>query len=143
MVSPVTISEIPTPQEDPQLAREVALFTYRELVERPPSQKDLALQLREMGQRVTVTVIDGAGTILAAGGLASSDDPRTRVIMDVVTAADHREDGLGRDVVGLLVEKAREAKAAAVEVWAFPGSEGFYERLGFQPTGDDLYVKPL
>ena len=48
---------------------------------------------------------------------------------------DHWGIGIGRALITDAVRLARDQGAGAIEVIANPRAEGFYEKLGFRPTG--------
>src|SRR5690606_7435407 len=65
----------------------------------------------------------GAGRAVADGGDCS-------YICDVAVLPTHQGQGLGRQIVGRLVELSRGHKK--IILYAVPGKEPFYERFGFR-----------
>ncbi len=80
------------------------------------------------------------GERLVGFGRATSDGCYRAVLWDVVVARDEEGQGLGRQLVGALLEAAPVAAAERVYLMT-TNSHGFYERLGFrQVTSQKLML---
>lgn len=79
-------------------------------------------------------------TLAAVGGLNQDpylDDPRIARIRHVYVLPEHRGSGIGRLLVGELVDRAR-AGFDRVRLRAGPAdASAFYEAIGFAPTRDE------
>lgn len=71
------------------------------------------------------------GGRLVAAGRALSDGLDCAYIADVAVHPDHQGRGVGREVVSRLVDMADGHNK--VMLYAIPGTERFYRRLGFLP----------
>jgi ribosomal protein S18 acetylase RimI-like enzyme len=77
---------------------------------------------------------------LVGFGRATSDGVFRAVLWDVVVAAEHQGQGLGRRIVEALLSYPAVASAERVYLMT-TNSSGFYERLGFQSAhGQQLMV---
>jgi ribosomal protein S18 acetylase RimI-like enzyme len=72
-----------------------------------------------------------AGGRLVGAGRALADGVDCSYIADIAVHPDHQGHGLGRAIVLDLVEQSRGHKK--IVLYANPGAEGFYARLGFLP----------
>jgi ribosomal protein S18 acetylase RimI-like enzyme len=72
-----------------------------------------------------------AGGRLVGAGRALADGLDCSYIADIAVHPDHQGHGLGRAIVLDLVEQSRGHKK--IVLYANPGAEGFYARLGFLP----------
>lgn len=72
-------------------------------------------------------VYDGA--VLVGAGRVLSDGLDCAYIADVAVHPDHQGRGLGSGIIGRLVELSRGHRK--IILYAAPGREGFYRRLGF------------
>ena len=70
-----------------------------------------------------------AGDVLAGAGRALADGLDCDYITDVAVRPDHQGRGLGQEIIRRLV--ARAAGPKKIILYANPGTEGFYRRLGF------------
>ena len=66
---------------------------------------------------------------LAGAGCALADGADCSYISHVAVHPDYQGHGLGTQIVGRLVERSRGHKK--IVLYANPGTEGFYRRLGF------------
>jgi len=135
--SPATaIIELTKPGDAPELAREVALFIFKELGKIPnPSEEDLAIVLGQMEQRTTVATF-GGDQLLATGQIQPLFPTREGFIGNVVVSSASRGTGLGRVLVESLEDVARNANLITVST--IPLDEvaaGFWEHLGYQEDG--------
>ena len=71
-----------------------------------------------------------AGELVAAGR-ALADGVDCSYICDVAVLPEHQGAGLGRAMVSRLVQASRGHKK--ILLYAVPGKEGFYRKLGFRP----------
>jgi len=70
-----------------------------------------------------------AGGVLIGAGRSLADGLDCAYIADVAVDPDHQGRGLGRAIIRRLVEMAEGHKK--IILYANPGTEGFYEGLGF------------
>ena len=77
------------------------------------------LLAREPGGRIV-----GMGRVI-------SDGVSDAYIQDVVVLETHRGRGIGREIVLRLIERCVEARIGWIGLVAEPGTQAFYERLGF------------
>lgn len=81
------------------------------------------------------------GAVGIVGGYRSS--PTTVDLVGMWVDPQARRHGLGRDLVAVLIDWARDSGCSAVELWVTRGNDGarrLYEGFGFAETGD---VQPL
>lgn len=71
------------------------------------------------------------GTELVGAGRALSDGGDCSYICDVVIHPDHQGTGLGGQLIRKLIEMSHGHRK--IILYANPGREGFYARLGFRP----------
>ncbi len=76
------------------------------------------------------------GRIDEDGRLVSGTEGTVGMIGRMAVTARARGQGLGRDVLDLLVNRAAERELPAVELHAQVHARAFYERAGFVPFGD-------
>jgi ribosomal protein S18 acetylase RimI-like enzyme len=69
------------------------------------------------------------GDRLVAAGRALSDGADCSYICDVAVMPSHQGTGLGREMVGRLVDASQGHKK--IILYSVPGKEGFYRKLGF------------
>ncbi|MFJ9927943.1 MULTISPECIES: GNAT family N-acetyltransferase [Streptomyces] len=70
-----------------------------------------------------------AADVLVGAGRALADGGDCAYIADVAVHPDHQGRGLGADIIRKLLESARGHKK--IILYANPGTESFYRRLGF------------
>jgi GNAT superfamily N-acetyltransferase len=70
-----------------------------------------------------------AGAVLVGAGRALADGVDCAYIADVAVHPDHQGRGLGKAIIRRLVAQAEGHKK--IILYANPGTEGFYEGLGF------------
>jgi len=70
-----------------------------------------------------------AGEVLVGAGRALADGVDCAYIADVAVHPDHQGRGLGKAIIRRLVALARDHKK--IILYANPGTEGFYGKLGF------------
>ena len=68
---------------------------------------------------------------LVGAGRAISDGVTHAVIFDIVVLPEHQRQGVGASIVRYIVDAAR-GEVPKVLLYAVPGKEPFYERLGFR-----------
>jgi len=71
------------------------------------------------------------GARLVGMGRAISDGVSDAYIQDVVVVADHRGRGVGQEIVRRLTERCLAAGITWIGLVAEPGTEAFYEPLGY------------
>jgi len=88
---------------------------------------------------VAFAYLDGR---LAGFGRAISDGAYQAAIYDVAVAPEHRGKGLGAKIMKSLLSRLR---GCSVILYASPGKEGFYSKLGFRRlrTGMALFGDPV
>ena len=74
-----------------------------------------------------------SGERIVGMGRVISDGVSDAYIQDVVVLADHRKRGIGRELVRRLTEYCVERNISWVGLIAEPGTEPFYQSLGYQP----------
>ena len=72
-----------------------------------------------------------AGERLVGAGRALADGLDCAYLADVAVVPEHQGRGLGKAIIGRLVQLATGHKK--IILYANPGTEGFYSRLGFFP----------
>jgi ribosomal protein S18 acetylase RimI-like enzyme len=75
---------------------------------------------------------DAAGRIIGMGR-AISDGVSDAYIQDVVVLHEHRRGGVGRELVRRLTERCAQAGIGWIGLVAEPGTQAFYEALGYRP----------
>ena len=70
-----------------------------------------------------------AGDVLVGAGRVLADGRDCAYIADVAVHPEHQGRGVGKAIIGELVELAQGHKK--IILYANPGTEGFYSRLGF------------
>lgn len=78
------------------------------------------------------------GDALVGAGRALADGLDAAYIADVAVHPDHQGRGLGRDIIGRLVASARGHRK--ILLYANPGKEGFYAKLGFLPMNTAMAI---
>jgi GNAT superfamily N-acetyltransferase len=68
--------------------------------------------------------------VLVGAGRALADGIDCAYLCDVVILPSHQGRGLGREIIARLLDMARGHKK--IILYAVPGKEGFYARLGFR-----------
>lgn len=77
-------------------------------------------------------MVAAQGTEIVGMGRAISDGASDAYIQDVMVRPDHRGLGIGSAIVAFLRERCLGEGVAWVGLIAAPGTQGFYERLGFR-----------
>ena len=75
---------------------------------------------------------------LVGAGRALADGLDCAYIADVAVHPDHQGHGLGQAIIGDLVERSSGHKK--IILYANPGTEGFYAKLGFLPMNTAMAV---
>lgn len=112
------------------------LFRIAPMGNKPPS----LLQTVFGNSMFTCFVYDGA--VLIGAGRALADGADCAYIGDVAVHPDYQGNGLGSEIIRRLVALAEGHKK--IILYAAPGTEGFYVRLGFRHlnTGMGLWSDP-
>lgn len=79
-----------------------------------------------------------AGGALAGAGRALADGLDCAYIADVAVHPDHQGRGLGQAIIGRLVDRAGGHKK--IILYANPGTESFYGKLGFLPMNTAMAI---
>jgi aralkylamine N-acetyltransferase len=86
-------------------------------------------KLREVFQNSPIRCfVWDAGELIGAGR-AITDGVRYSVIFDVVLLPEYQGRGIGKQIMGFLADRS---KAPAILLYAVPGREGFYAKLGYR-----------
>ncbi len=79
-----------------------------------------------------------SGDDLVGAGRALADGVDCAYIADIAVHPDHQGRGLGRSIIERLVTAAKDHKK--IILYANPGAEGFYTRLGFLPMNTAMAI---
>ena len=79
-----------------------------------------------------------AGNNLVGAGRALADGVDCSYICDVAVHPDHQGVGLGKAIISKLVEHSKSHKK--IILYAAPGKEKFYEKLGFHPMNTAMAI---
>jgi ribosomal protein S18 acetylase RimI-like enzyme len=102
-----------------------------------PDLDDVAVHYIERGAEVVVVEI--AGDVVGTGVLRPERDRRGRILR-VSVRAEHRRQGIGRQIVEELVNRARRRGMSAVDVLAdtpWTSATALYRACGFECTHRD------
>jgi ribosomal protein S18 acetylase RimI-like enzyme len=99
-------------------------------------------QLRMMLMGTTVAVSAWDGNKLVGFGRATSDGIFRAVLWDVVVASSHQRQGLGTLITEKLLSTPQVKKAEAVYLMTTNG-KGFYEKIGFAPSKQQVLMRRL
>jgi len=83
------------------------------------------------GSYAFVAAIDGTNGSAIGMGRVLSDGISDAYIQDVVVLPGYRGRGIGRQIIGFLVDVCLDAKIEWIALIAEPGTEPFYVPLGF------------
>jgi N-acetylglutamate synthase-like GNAT family acetyltransferase len=92
-------------------------------------EKSAATLKTVFGNSLYRWIVSDQGRIVAAGR-ALSDGIDCSYICDVAVLPDYQGSGLGKQIVGRLVEQSRGHKK--ILLYAVPGKEAFYRKFGFE-----------
>ena len=79
-----------------------------------------------------------AGDLLIGAGRSLADGLDCAYIADVAVHPEHQGSGLGSQIIRALVERASGHKK--IILYANPGTEGFYVKLGFLPMNTAMGI---
>src|ERR1700690_1705716 len=96
---------------------------------RAPLGKRDPAKLREVFQNSPIRCFVREGTELIGAGRAITDGVRYTVIFDVVVLPEYQGRGIGKQIMIFLADRSR---APAFLLYAAPGREGFYAKLGYR-----------
>ncbi len=96
---------------------------------RAPLGRRDAGKLREVFQNSPIRCFVRDGTELIGAGRAITDEVRYTVIFDVVILPEYQGRGIGKQIMKFLTERS---KAETALLFAVPGKEGFYTKLGYR-----------
>jgi GNAT superfamily N-acetyltransferase len=71
------------------------------------------------------------GDKLVGAGRICTDGVLHAIIYDVIVAPDHQRQGIGRELVGRLVQTCLDAQIGTIQLFSASGKQSFYEHLGF------------
>lgn len=86
-------------------------------------------KLREVFQNSLIRCFVRDGAELIGAGRAITDGVRYTVIFDVVVLPEYQGRGIGRQIMKFLSDRS---KAETALLFAAPGKEGFYTKLGYR-----------
>lgn len=110
------------------------------LYERAPlGPKRPQKELRTAFQNSTLKVFAFADASVVGAGRALSDGVWRAALYDIAVLPEYQGQGLGSRIVGHLLQKAH---VDTVTLYAVPGQERFYERLGFRRMKTALAIMP-
>lgn len=146
----------------PEDADELARLRWDFRVEHgTPVTRDFAEFVAEFRSFAAETLVDGSGwrAWVAEGnggvvgcvwlqlvervphpGLARWERP-IAYLTSMYVGPDLRNSGLGRELLDVALEFARDAGVDGVALWPSPKSAPFYERAGFRPDGGPLWLE--
>jgi ribosomal protein S18 acetylase RimI-like enzyme len=87
---------------------------------------------------IGLLAIDGDTACGIVGAFLDEEDPKRAQLISMWTAPTHRERGVGRLLVDEVARWAHGREACVLQLMVTSvnhGAMGFYERLGFTPTG--------
>jgi ribosomal protein S18 acetylase RimI-like enzyme len=99
------------------------VFQHAPLGSRDPAK------LLEVFQNSPIRCFVWDAEVLIGAGRAITDGVRYSVIFDVVLLPEYQGRGIGKQIMNFLADKS---KAPAVLLYAMPGKEGFYSKLGYR-----------
>ncbi len=108
------------------------LYRVAPLGDKPPE----SLRTVFGNSRFVVVAYDGATLVGAGRALADGHD--CSYIADVAVHPDHQGRGLGQAIIRDLVEQS--AGHRRIILYANPGKEGFYAKLGFLPMNTAMAI---
>lgn len=135
---------MPKSAEDPELVLQAALLTLRVIGgNRRPDAWEIRQRVDYIDSMISVAAVD-EGTVRAVGsvGIPEPAVPSGDINL-LAVAPEHQGDGIGRDVVGLLERKAKEAGLEKLKVESTYVAKGFYQRLGYRVIHGADFMKTL
>jgi ribosomal protein S18 acetylase RimI-like enzyme len=144
MLHQLALAEMPKSAEDPELVLQAALLTLKVIGgNHRPDAWEIRQRIDYIDSMITVAAID-EGTVQAVGsvGIPESAVPGGDINL-LAVAPEYQGDGIGRDVVGLLERKAKEAGLEKLQVQSSYGAKGFYQRLGYRVINGADFMKTL
>ncbi len=87
------------------------------------------VKLRETFQNSAIRCFVWDGKELIGAGRAITDGVRYSVVFDVVLVLEYQGRGIGKQIMNFLTDRS---KAPAFLLYAAPGREGFYAKLGYR-----------
>jgi aralkylamine N-acetyltransferase len=96
---------------------------------RAPLGKREPGKLREVFQNSPIRCFVWDGGALIGAGRAITDGVRYSVIFDVVVLPEYQGRGIGKQIMTFLADRS---KAESALLFAVPGKEGFYSKLGYR-----------
>ncbi|NJO78386.1 MAG: GNAT family N-acetyltransferase [Cyanobacteria bacterium RM1_2_2] len=100
------------------------------VMEMAPLAKRDPEQLRRACQNSAVVVFAYDQTRIVGWGRAISDGEFCAAVYDVVVLPEYQGCGVGRSIITALLERL---PSHSVTLYATPGKEAFYKKLGFHP----------
>lgn len=76
-------------------------------------------------------------TELIGFGRVISDGVHHAFIVDLIIHPDYQGEGVGKQLLNLLVDKCKELQIKDIQLFAAKDKSGFYERNGFEKRPDD------
>ncbi|HYN31924.1 MAG TPA: GNAT family N-acetyltransferase, partial [Ilumatobacteraceae bacterium] len=90
-------------------------------------------------ERITLLARQGERVVGIAGGYRDEIEPDQVHLVSMWTAPEVRRIGLGRLLVGAVIEWAADTRASSVGLWVTCGNtpaQLLYESIGFRETGE-------
>lgn len=103
------------------------------------SLRDSAKEATSLANSISVTARDEHSDLIGYARVLT-DQAYMYYILDVMVDADHRGHGIGTELIQLAIEKAQNGGFIKIFLTAIPGSEPFYEKMGFRPTMSSVLV---
>lgn len=101
-----------------------------EIYERAPLGERTPEKLRRTFEGSDLTCFASDGDNLVGIARALSDGLAQSVVYDLCMLPEYQGDGLGKRMMEAMIERLATDN---VVLWAVPGKEGFYRKLGFYP----------
>jgi ribosomal protein S18 acetylase RimI-like enzyme len=96
-------------------------------------------KLREVFQNSQIRCFVRDGKELIGAGRAITDGVRYTVIFDVVVMPEYQGRGIGKQIMKFLADRSRAETAL---LFAAPGKEGFYTKLGYRKMKTAMAIFP-
>jgi ribosomal protein S18 acetylase RimI-like enzyme len=96
-------------------------------------------KLREVFQNSQIRCFVWNGQELIGAGRAITDGVRYSVIFDVVVLPEYQGRGIGKQIMKFLADRS---KAESALLFAVPGKEGFYTKLGYRRMKTAMAIFP-
>jgi GNAT superfamily N-acetyltransferase len=127
-----------------EFTEEMEVINWERLAEvflRAPLGKRDPGRLREVFRNSPIRCFAWDGKELIGAGRAITDGVRYTIIFDVVVLPEYQKRGIGKQIMKFLSDRS---KAESTLLFAVPGKEGFYAKLGYRrmKTAMALFPNP-